>query len=88
MATPQQKVFVALIVLPISFVVFAKDKTVETSSTRFTDSIHSISQTKQADLWGLDLQQWQLYQKELQGPRGLWSPKLNPLAVLGMREGI
>jgi len=88
MATPQQKVFLALIVLPISFVVFAKDKGIESSSTRFSTSHLSLTQDQKANLWGLNVEQWQLYQKELQGPRGLWSPKLNPLAVLGMRKGI
>ena len=88
MATPQQKIFVALIALPISFVVFAKDKGIESSRTNFSVLSHSVTQQESARLWGLDLQQWQLYQKELQGPRGLWSPKLNPLAVLGMRKGI
>ena len=88
MATPQQRIFVALIVLPISLVVFAKDKDIESSSTNFSVLSHSVTQSETARLWSLDLQQWQLYQKELQGPRGLWSPKLNPLAVLGMRKGI
>jgi integrating conjugative element protein (TIGR03759 family) len=88
MATPQQRIFVALIILPISFVVFAKDKGIESSSIRFSASHFSLTQTQQANLWELNIEQWQLYQKELQGPRGLWSPKLNPLAVLGMRKGI
>ena len=59
-----------------------------TTSTRFIDSKLLESQHQQAKIWGLDLKQWQDYKKELEGARGLWSPNLHPLAVLGMREGI
>ncbi len=88
MATPQQKLFAALIALPISLMVFAKEKPIESSSTRFSVAHFSLTQSQQANLWGLNSEQWQLYQTELQGPRGLWSPSLNPLAVLGMRKGV
>ena len=34
--------------------------------------------------WGLDEQDWLRYQSWLNGPRGLWTPDLDPLLVLGI----
>ena len=36
--------------------------------------------------WGLSKQDWQRYLQIKQGPRGLWSPDLNPIAVLGIHS--
>ena len=71
----------------------AKEGSSIESSTRFTSSSRSastssLSQEQLATLYGLDMKQWQAYQTVMQGPRGLWSPNLHPVAALGMREGI
>ena len=91
MRYPYKKYFILLTTLPLVLsmsVVFAKDKLLEESSTRLIDSKLLAFQHQQAKIWGLDLKQWQDYKRELEGVRGLWSPNLHPLAVLGMREGI
>ena len=71
----------------------AKDAGTSESYTRFSSSVSSssttsLSQMQQAELYGLDIKQWDQYQKVLKGPRGLWSPNIHPLMALGMRKGI
>jgi len=34
--------------------------------------------------WGLSKEQWKRYVTLMQGPRGLWSPNLDPITVLGL----
>jgi len=73
--------------------VSAKDVDTNESYTRFsssalTSSTASLSQIQQAELYGLDIKQWDQYQKVLKGPRRLWSPNIHPLMALGMRKGI
>lgn len=42
------------------------------------------SQQRAADAWGLSEQEYQRYQTLMEGPRGLWSPQLDPLTALGI----
>lgn len=50
----------------------------------------SIAAIKQADViqkaqeWGLTAEEWQRYIELQQGERGVWSPNLDPLTVLGI----
>ncbi|WP_446729108.1 TIGR03759 family integrating conjugative element protein, partial [Pseudomonas aeruginosa] len=44
-------------------------------------------QTSQSDLaqeWGLNQQEWTRYQTLMQGPRGVYSPGIDPLTALGI----
>lgn len=43
-----------------------------------------ISQTDLAGEWGLTPQEWNRYQTLMQGPRGIYSPGLDPLTALGI----
>lgn len=44
----------------------------------------SYSEWERARQWGLTTSEWRRYQTLLAGPRGLWSPQLDPLMVLGI----
>ncbi|MFO1432933.1 MAG: TIGR03759 family integrating conjugative element protein [Candidatus Competibacteraceae bacterium] len=44
----------------------------------------SASELERARQWGLTASEWRRYQTLLAGPRGLWSPQLDPLMVLGI----
>ena len=37
-----------------------------------------------AKRWGLDLQEWKRYLEIKKGPRGFWSPNLDPIALLAL----
>ncbi len=73
--------------------VSAKDMSTDESFTRFSSSTSqssttSLSQQQLAQMYGLDMKQWNQYQTVLKGPRGLWSPNIHPLMALGIRKGI
>lgn len=44
----------------------------------------SVTEEKSAMEWGLTTEQWQRYQHIMAGPRGRWSPDLDPVTVLGI----
>ena len=47
---------------------------------------YELSDTKQKpwEQWHLTEQDWIKYQQHMRGPRGVWSPELDPLTVLGV----
>lgn len=55
-----------------------------TSETRLTTTDFSESGLQSAKLWQLSRKEWKRYQSLMQGPRGIWSPDLDPLSVLGI----
>ena len=54
------------------------------SETRLYDSSLSASEQHSATLWQLTSKEWNHYKTLMQGPRGIWSPNLDPLSVLGI----
>jgi len=64
---------------------FAEKVSNSTSSeTRLLDSSLSASDQHSATLWQLTHKEWKHYQSLMDGPRGIWSPDLDPLSVLGI----
>ena len=61
-----------------------------TSATKSQDSLEAISsnrdssQIELASEWGLTLEDWSRYQAVMKGPRGIYSPGLDPLTALGI----
>jgi integrating conjugative element protein (TIGR03759 family) len=53
---------------------------VELRATQLTES----EPIRRAEAWGLHLDEWQRYETLMQGQRGLWSPDLDPIMVLGI----
>ena len=43
-----------------------------------------LSHTAQATSWGLTEQEWSRFEQIQTGPRGFWSPNLDPLTALGV----
>lgn len=73
----------------LTFLMSAVFATPNESMTRFSSSSsnntsNSVSQENLAKLYGLDMTQWKKYQTVLKGPRGNWTPNLDPLIVLGI----
>lgn len=58
----------------------------ETSQTdvRMSQSEESQTGEELAKLWGLDASEWDEYQLIMKGPRGTWTPNLDPITVLGI----
>jgi integrating conjugative element protein (TIGR03759 family) len=56
------------------------DSPLELRETRLTES----EVVRRADAWGLGIEEWQRYEALMQGQRGLWSPDLDPIMVLGI----
>lgn len=56
----------------------------ETQATRIDQTQIDQSAQRPAQAWGLDQQEYQRYQSIMQGPRGTWSPDLDPLTALGL----
>jgi hypothetical protein len=46
-----------------------------------------LTATEQASRWGLTVEDWARYQSLMTGPRGTWSPNLDPVTALGMHAG-
>jgi integrating conjugative element protein (TIGR03759 family) len=43
-----------------------------------------LTEEAQAKRWHLSIQEWDEYKTLMQGPRGIWSPNLDPVTVLGI----
>ena len=43
-----------------------------------------LTEEAQAKRWHLSIQEWDEYKTLMQGPRGVWSPNLDPVTVLGI----
>lgn len=52
------------------------------TNTKLSDT--HITQTELAREWGLTSQEWTRYQTLMNGPRGIYSPGLDPLTTLGI----
>jgi len=58
--------------------------TSETEQTPITRSTSSATTAEQASRWGLTRKDWTRYQQVMTGPRGIWSPNLDPVTALGV----
>ncbi|MGH8651415.1 MAG: TIGR03759 family integrating conjugative element protein [Gammaproteobacteria bacterium] len=69
----------------VAFAVSAEPPgTTQAGQTPIQRSISSVSIAEQASRWGLTLKDWSRYQRLMQGPRGIWSPNLDPVTALGV----
>ncbi|MFC6298085.1 TIGR03759 family integrating conjugative element protein [Pseudomonas sp. CCM 7893] len=57
---------------------------ISTYHSEIQNTTQGPNQTELAREWGLTPQEWTRYQTVMQGPRGLYSPGLDPLAALGI----
>lgn len=53
-------------------------------TSQLVTSLRDDAQSELAAIWGLNLKEWERYENLMQGPRGIWSPGLDPLSVLGI----
>ncbi|KJZ54616.1 TIGR03759 family integrating conjugative element protein [Pseudomonas marginalis] len=61
-----------------------------TTPSRIQDTQPTLlgrSHSEQAASWGLTEQEWTRFEKIQAGPRGFWSPNLDPLTALGVEAG-
>ena len=56
-----------------------RERPLELRDTRLMES-----ETIQREAWGLSIEEWQRFETLMQGQRGLWSPDLDPILVLGI----
>jgi integrating conjugative element protein (TIGR03759 family) len=56
------------------------DSPLELRETRLTET----DMVRRAEAWGLSFEEWQRFETLMQGQRGLWSPDLDPIMVLGI----
>lgn len=74
-------------VLTVSTAVFAGTSVNQESSQTVSTSLQDLEQqqmTKNAQQWGLSTEEWQRYEQLKQGRRGVLSPGLDPLTMLGI----
>lgn len=55
-----------------------------TQNSETENSSQGASQTELAREWGLTPQEWSRYRTVMEGPRGIYSPGLDPLTALGI----
>lgn len=55
-----------------------------TQNSQVHNSSQGASQTELAREWGLTPQEWSRFQTVMEGPRGIYSPGLDPLTALGI----
>lgn len=55
-----------------------------TQNSETQNSSQGTSQTELAREWGLTPQEWSRYRTVMEGPRGIYSPGLDPLTALGI----
>lgn len=55
-----------------------------TQNSEIQNSSQGASQTELAREWGLTPQEWSRYKTVMEGPRGIYSPGLDPLTALGI----
>ena len=56
----------------------------QVEQTPIERSTSSLTATEQASRWGLTVEDWTRYQSLMTGPRGVWSPNLDPVTALGV----
>lgn len=74
---------VAFVVVPAHGAPRSESETQNSAIAR-TETRQSESRTSQAKDWGLSEQEWTRYEAIKAGPRGYWSPGLDPLTALGV----
>ena len=57
-----------------------RERPLQLRDTRLTET----EMMQRAEAWGLRIEEWQRYETLMQGQRGLWSPDLDPILVLGI----
>jgi len=63
----------------------AMEPTIQTSiEAPSSVSLQHMSRDQAARVWGLSPEEWTRYQTVMQGPRGIYSPGLDPLTALGI----
>lgn len=69
----------------LAFVVSAEGvQRTKPEQTPITHSRTSVTAAEHAKRWGLTVEDWSRYQHLMDGPRGVWSPNLDPIAALGV----
>ncbi|MGH8490233.1 MAG: hypothetical protein ACREXS_15530, partial [Gammaproteobacteria bacterium] len=53
-------------------------------ATHIEHSHPVLTQVEQSKRWGLTGEDWQRYERLMTGPRGIWSPHLDPVTALGV----
>ena len=51
---------------------------------RLLESERTTTRTQRAEAWKLTERDWERYETLMEGPRGIWSPKLDPITALGV----
>lgn len=51
---------------------------------RMLESEQTRTRTEKAEIWGLTKRDWNRYESLMEGPRGIWSPNLDPITTLGV----
>jgi integrating conjugative element protein (TIGR03759 family) len=74
------KIFAVIVFLLIQSAVFAEEVNNTTPQNTAVNNTAELN----AQTWGLTLEEWQHYQKLLQGKAGKWYPQLTPPAILGL----
>lgn len=75
---------VGVLSLTILFALPAWAQSQQTQSTRIGLTQIEQSDQQAAEAWGLSQHEYQRYESIMEGPRGTWSPNLDPLTALGL----
>ena len=73
-----------LCALAVSLPATAEDDTTEQRTEFRTTGPVDVERLRASGQWDLDDAEWQRYETLMDGPRGLWSPDLDPVWVLGI----
>jgi integrating conjugative element protein (TIGR03759 family) len=57
---------------------------IETGQSEMDQAQPVLTDVENAQRWGLSTQDWARYRTIMRGPRGLWTPDLDPLTALGV----
>ena len=77
---PTRRMAVAAVLLGIAASVTAT----EIAETQLETTSTVLTEQAQARAWRLSVEEWQRYRSLMHGPRGQWSPALDPVTVLGI----
>ena len=93
--TQQMRMF-TFVGITISGLAWADTDPSNDSSVEHTDARHSMMNSQRVDLtdderslarkWMLTENDWVKYKAVMSGPRGIWSPNLDPITALGVTE--
>ncbi len=54
------------------------------TDTGFNETEAVFTEEAAAERWHLSVNEWTEYERLMQGPRGIWSPNLDPVTILGI----